>query len=182
MTPRGPSLTDTLAWMDSTYNHHIGGSFGYGELRWTDPNGKVVRYETESFTYDGCKLTLKTRGDLLTPAFDEHAPERTDVVDLGNVDPNSLRPYKHYSSAAGLSCDLDMSAFTCDSEILEFLTRNDLPLIAQLERQNTAKGVDKTDSKTFAGELDFNDTAYAKRFEAAFRHAIDLCGGRRSTF
>jgi hypothetical protein len=49
-----PSLSEALAWMDSTYNSHQvnGGAFGHGvEEIYID--GKLSKRRTETFTYDG---------------------------------------------------------------------------------------------------------------------------------
>jgi len=50
----GPSLSETLLWMDNTYNPHEHYS-GHG--RWeTYSVGKLFQRRFTRFTYDGCKL------------------------------------------------------------------------------------------------------------------------------
>jgi hypothetical protein len=183
-----PTLSETLAWMDSTYNPHggAGGAFGHG-LREESTKGKTFRRQTESFTYNGCRVTLKFQDDPAMPLFSEMASDHTDSFDLRDVDPSSITTTKYYSQQGGLSCSLDLQGVTCDMETMEFETRNQLPLIETFTHTvfPRLKGRDhesKSNGKTFVSAFYLDDLRYGARFEFAFRHAIELCGGKRSAF
>ena len=75
----------------------------------------------------------------------------------------------------------------CSSANLEFHTRNEVPKIeddgvttfAELTgSEHEARG----HSKVSKGVFVVDDAAYAQRFAKAFRHAVELCGGKGSKF
>jgi hypothetical protein len=180
-----PSLAETLAWMDSTYNSHedIGGAFGHGRWEIFSIDGLLFERRMSSFSYNECNISLITKDDPTTPLFIDTMYSITLYkFRLGDLDPYivSVEPY---SSVVGLPCDLN----TCDRAKVEFETHNDTPNID--EKSDTvfpkAKGADHEavqDRKTFAAQFYVDDVAYARRFADAFRHAIKLCGGVRSPF
>jgi hypothetical protein len=72
-------------------------------------------------------------------------------------------------------------------EIIEFETRNQQPKIRSFTHSvyPKLKGRDHEahfSTMSFVSDIYLDDTEYGKRFEAAFRHAVSMCGGRRSTF
>jgi hypothetical protein len=181
---QNPSLADTLAWMDSTYNSHnaTGGGFGHG-LRENANNGKPFLRRTESFTYKGCELTLTLRDD--PNVSKSMVMDSTDTFNLADIDPASIKIYRYVSYHGGLGCEANPTE--CDMEMIEFETRNQLPKMRSTTHAvfPNLKGRDhesRGESKSFVSTFYLDDIAYANRFEAAFRHAIELCGGKPSTF
>jgi hypothetical protein len=121
----GPSLAETLAWMDNTFNPH-GHSSGHG--RWeTFSVGKPFQRRTTIFTYEGCTLTFSTTGGVLVRNYQDTG---SFTVNLKDVDPNSIRTKAYSSQVAGMSCEawpsLDMD---CDIAEISFETSNQVPLI-----------------------------------------------------
>src|SRR5690349_3268145 len=60
-------LSETLSWMDNSYNPHpnVSGAYGHGRTGWYAPKSGGRPYEevlvsgsTETFTYNGCQMTL----------------------------------------------------------------------------------------------------------------------------
>jgi hypothetical protein len=62
-----PTLSETLAWMDSTYNPHndTGGAWGHGVR---DLYNHAER-RTSTFTYQGCQMILHAQDDRTAPLF-----------------------------------------------------------------------------------------------------------------
>jgi hypothetical protein len=181
-----PSLSETLAWMDSTFNPHEGGSFGYG-VEDAYVGEKLSKRRTETFTYDGCTMTLHIQDDPNTPLYSEGYTSTLYTFNLRDIDPTSIKTWQQASQFYGLSCDLDPTHQTCDTEEMEFQTRNKEPLIDEETHAvfRKLKGSDRESSskrKTFVIRFFFNDVQYAGRFVSAFRHAVTLCGGKKSTF
>ncbi|HEX3674860.1 MAG TPA: hypothetical protein VHU87_11345 [Rhizomicrobium sp.] len=182
------SLSETLDWMDSTYNSHgaSGGGYGHG-LKETYSKGNLFERRTESFTYDGCEITLHEQDDPSAPLFSEMYVSYVEKFNLGDVDAASVKLYSASSQYGGISCDLVADAASCDMATIEFQTRNQKPLIAEQFHAvyPKLKGHDHDSTsanKTFVASFYLDDLEYAKRFDTAFRHAVQLCGGKPSTF
>lgn len=182
-----PSLTETLEWMDSTYNSHrvTGGSFGHG-IREEANGGKPFRRETESFAYKGCEMTLTFRDDPSLPSK-EMITDHTDTFNLGDIDPSSIKIFQYDSQHGGLNCGISPQTMTCNMEIIEFQTRNQKPRIrtsshAVFPKLRGRDHESKSSSTSFVSAFYLDDVEYGKRFETAFRHAVALCGGKPSTF
>jgi hypothetical protein len=178
----GPSLSETLLWMDNTFNPHEHSS-GHG--RWeTFSVGKPFQRRTTRFSYDGCTLTFSTNGGLLVENYQDTS---SFTVNLKDVDPNSIRTKAYSSQVAGLSCEA-WPSLEMDCEIAEmtFETRNHVPFMSRSHFvYPELKGEDHDsyyEGKSFEAGIGIDDVNYAARFEKAFRHAVTLCGGRPSAF
>jgi hypothetical protein len=160
-----PTLSQTLAWMDSTYNPHYntGGSWGHNVFEAHNSDGKITVRRTSTFTYDGCQITL----------YSEDYPVGLDGIHWTTIYRFNLR-------------DLDPTAVTTDS-MVEFRAHNQEPLVEEdvhtvypklegTEHETRSKG------KTFFIVFYMDDIPYMERFVKAFRHAIALCGGKSSVF
>jgi hypothetical protein len=183
-----PTLAETLAWMDSTFNPHRseGGSFGYGVVE-NYLKGKLIKRRTETFSYDDCVMHLLIQDDPRGQENEELYLSTRYSFNLRDIDLTSITTGQFDSQAGGLSCDLDRNTMTCDQEMMEFETRDKAGLIDEESHTVYPKltGRDHesdSKSKTFVLEFFFNDVEYAARFVKAFRHAVTLCGGKASPF
>jgi hypothetical protein len=141
-SPRDGELSDTLAWMDNTYNRHDGalGALGHGRMGWYDSNsnGQADEYlvfgSTETFTHDGCQMGLHIQGDPYAVASREawHASVRT--FNLRDINPQSIK-VSTYSHRGGLRCDdydpeeRQRYSMNCDHAVIAFSTHSEAPLI-----------------------------------------------------
>lgn len=184
----GPSLAETLQWMDSTYNSHQaeGGSFGHG-LQEVYSSGKLFKSRSERFTYNGCQFMLFIKDNPVASLYRELYTSEIDMVNLRDVDPASIKLYLFDSQASGLSCNIDPKYMTCDIAELDFETPDQTPLFKEHFHAVYPKlrGKDHDayhDGKTFVAEFLLDNVEYAKRFTRAFRYAVKLCGGKPSPF
>jgi len=178
-----PSLTETLLWMDNTYNPH---EHYLGHGRWeTYSVGKLFQRRFARFTYDGCKLTFSTTGGVLAEQYQDNSSLSVNLVDL---DPSSIHTKAYSSQTAGIACEASPSlGMDCDVAEMTFETRNQVPLMETRHHfvYPELKGKDHdsyAEGKSFEAGILIDDVKYAARFEKAFRHAVALCGGRPSAF
>jgi hypothetical protein len=182
-----PSLSETLEWMDNTYNSHEGqgGAFGHGTREYfVDSN--LWRGETVSFAYHDCTLTLRVQGNPIAKETEDRDSVTTETFNLGDIDPDSIKDFQTDSSRDGMACSIS-PMMNCDSETIDFETRNQAPLINRFHHivYWKATGTDhirQWHDKSFLSSFPLDNIQYGKRFEAAFRHAVDLCGGKKSTY
>jgi len=183
-----PSLSETLYWMERTYNPHDaeGGGFGHGREE-NYSRGVLAKRVTETFSYDTCQLTLNVKDDPRLPLSTDMYSSRVYEFSLGDIDPGSItiRPYD--SQHGGLSCDFDPRVMTCDMAEIWFETRDKLPLIRESTHTVFPKvtGSDHEASgqrETFGAWFYVDDADYAGHFAKALRHAVELCGGKPSPF
>jgi hypothetical protein len=181
-----PSLSETLSWMDNTYNDHsaVGGTIGHGYL-YAYKKGVLQKRDIESFTYKGCEIAIRSKEDPSSPMYKDMHAESEDHFNLKDIDSGSIIMTKLSSKDYALECIPGAGA--CDEGIMSFDTRDTLPLIdtvlrvASPDQQGSKQSnpvVFKTDSSSFL----FDDLQYAERFEKAFKHAVKLCGGKKSPF
>jgi hypothetical protein len=175
----GPSLSETLAWMDSTYNPHSnGGSWGHGR-REIYGSGKLLSNHIASFEYDGCSMIITVTEDPIDPIYNKDYPSISYKFNLGDIDPVSLRTIKSESWYGGIACNIGNDS-ACDLAEIDFQTHNQLPLIER-DYPNSPpefRGV----THTMEADFILDDIPYSVRFARAFRHAVELCGGKPSTF
>jgi hypothetical protein len=147
---------------------------------------------TETFTNSGCDFTIKTADNLQAQSSQEIVNDATFKFTLRDIDPGSVivTGRSHFGD---FSCEADadgtksIMAENCDHAEMGFKTRNEAGLItvewhvvyvklsgAQHERRNTTK-----DKSSY---FEFDDVEYARRFSKAFKHAVELCGGKASPF
>jgi hypothetical protein len=160
-----PSLSETLAWMDSTYNPHYntGGSWGHNVFEAHNSDGKITVRRTSTFTYDGCQITL----------YSEDYPVGLDGIHWTTIYRFNLR-------------DLDPTAVTTDS-MVEFRAHNQEPLVKEdvhtvYPKREGTEHETRSKGRTFFIVFYMDDIPYMERFAKAFRHAIALCGGKSSVF
>ncbi len=111
---------------------------------------------------------------------------------LRDIDPSSSK-IRVGSHLGDFACEdyteeqKNAQEISCDHAELDFKTRNETGFIAEdwhsvfvklTGPDHISDKRDKTNSAYFV----FNDPEYAKRFANAFRHAIELCGGKPSPF
>jgi hypothetical protein len=75
----GPSLSETLSWMNQTYNPYKDGFGGHGSY----VNGKLYYHET--LTTAGCQITRITTSS----SHGDHGLQ--EVFNLRDIDPQSIR-------------------------------------------------------------------------------------------
>lgn len=125
----------------------------------------------------GLNKTIYSKGDF--------------TFNLCDVDPNSIKikTYDLRKDVFNCADPEEVQAFSldCSSAEVEFRTRNDMPKIkddyvttyAELTGANhEAQHHDQTSTSWFI----VDDVPYAQRFAKAFKHAVELCGGRASKF
>jgi hypothetical protein len=182
-----PSLSETLGWMDSTYNPQ-GTSPGHGKWETFTSDGKVYRVfqrRTTHFTYNGCSVSVLTQGGLLADQYQDTASH---TFNLGDIDPGSIHTTAYDSRLAATSCEAFPDAgMICDIAEMIFQTRNQtLAIDADYHFvYPKLQGSDHdsySESKTYEAAIPLDDVKYAVRFEKAFRHAVVLCGGKPSAF
>jgi hypothetical protein len=184
-----PSLAETLAWMDSTYNPHdnVGGGFGHGREEILEAKtGNSFKRRFSFFTYNDCDFTLHRRDDPTAPLYSELYSTEVDSFNLRDIDLTSIKIYRYSSQFGGLSCDISRNII-CDVAHIEFETRNQEPLIKHelhlvYPKLQGSEHDAWSNKPTFVSAFYVDDPEYADRFAKAFRHAVALCGGKVSPF
>ena len=153
-------LSDTLSWMDNTYNSHPYSGAGHG---------KWYQHWTETFTYNGCQMTLHTEDD---PAAKVNVVSSLSYTfNLRDINPQSI----------------SMSTYNNVPAEIAFKTHLEAPLIdvyAHSIYLNLKGSEHEGENRSKANEARFSvdDVEYAKRLTRAFRHAVELCGGKSEPF
>lgn len=182
-----PTLSETLAWIESTYNPHDdkGGAWGHGREEWAN-DGKPFRLRTETIKTDGCKLTLTLKDD---PRVAIHAAMTSVITtDLKDVDPKSIEFTTFDSQHGGLGCERFPNLnLNCDMASIVFETYNQKPSMSEqfdatFPSSKVKKNGGPTRHQTFVASIALDDVNYANRFLKAFQHAVALCGGKPSPF
>ena len=190
-------LKETLVWMDQTYNPHEGGdNFGQGhgwETHYLQKGGvyEITEKFNTTFTYEGgCNVV--TRSETLPVGVFEEVPSVTTYkLNLRDIDPDSIEiktldPHKDVFSCADPE-QVKLYDLNCDAAEIQFLTRNGSAAINEdsvttfpklTGSEHELRGV----SKTNEGFLIVDDVPYAQRLAKALKHAVELCGGKRSKF
>jgi hypothetical protein len=166
---QGPSLSETLSWLTQTYNPHQEGFGGHGQYlskcwekwlgdyRGCSAEDIAKQFSTrETLSFKGCQVTHTIKSTLQT----DHGLWET--FNLRDIDPHSIQ----------LGSFPDILDYQVVAEV-EFSARNDAEALVY-SGNIISKGV----RSGFA----MDDAAYAGQFAEAFRHAVELCGGRPSTF
>ena len=185
---REPSLTETLSWMDRTYNPHrdAGGAWGHG-IEEIYSSGKLFKRRTSTFTYDGCQISLNMQDDPASPLYSNLYTSSVYHFNLRDIDQSSIKLYLFDPQYGGLSCDFNQGNMVCSIAEMEFQTRNQTPLMDEdlhivWPKLKGNEHEARKSRKTFVAEFYIDDAQYANRFAKAFRHAIALCGGEPSPF
>lgn len=183
-------LTETLAWMDNTYNPHkeVSGAYGHGHTRWYAPKEVLASAVTETFTHDGCRMSLNIQDDPATHG--EILITSTYTFNLHDINPQSIK-MSTFTHTGGLNCEFlkesNLNPQDCDQAEIVFLTHNEAPLIDEYidAIYVNLKGSDhetKTSSKGTRAYFKVDNIEYASRFAKAFRKAVELCGGKPEPF
>jgi hypothetical protein len=107
------------------------------------------------------------------------------------VDPDSIQIHKYdFHKDVGGCADAEEEqalSLDCTSAEVEFHTRNEVSKITEDSVTTYADLTGKDHeaqihNKSSKGWFIVDDAAYAERFAKAFRHAVDLCGGKTSKF
>jgi hypothetical protein len=182
-------LSETLAWMDNSYNPHadVSGAYGHGRTGWYAPKTGGRAYEEvlasgsmETFTYNGCQMTLHIDDDRA--AEQEVYVSLSYSFNLRDINPQSIR-IRSISHSGGVYCEAFPGAdMDCDHAEIAFKTRLEAPLIdmhshAIYPKLQGSDHESKGSSKANTAHFRVNDVEYAKRLMKAFRHAVELCGG-----
>jgi hypothetical protein len=189
-------LSETLAWMDNSYNPHtnVSGAYGHGRTGWYAPKSGGRAHEevfvsgsNETFTYDGCQMTLRVEDDRAAETSKDVYVSFSYSFNLRDINPQSITMIT-ISHTGGLYCRAFPGAdMDCDHAEIAFKTRPEAPLIdiysdaiyPKLEgSDHESKGSSKANTAYFM----VNDVEYAKRLMKAFLHAVELCGGKPEPF
>jgi len=182
-----PTLKETLEWMDNTFN---GGHRGLFQ-QW-DRQNKLAEEDTYSFTYEQCNMTI-TMHELedSEQAKIMWTKSREVTFKLGDVDPSTVKVVPH-SSIWMTDCtepaEVKRNELDCSVQAeIRFSTRNESKLLNYKSDVifQELKGTDHESRQTGTDShsaFEMYDTAYATRFAKAFRHTVELCGGKKSSF
>jgi hypothetical protein len=169
-----PSLSETLAWIESTYNDNSaqGGSPGYGLIEfWKDD--KLTSRRHDSFSYNRCIVTV--HHDVVSEFSSLGFTTYDSTIDLTMIDPTSIKVilYQKIENYIVMpTCDLPNEV--CDAAAVEFETIGRKPVIIDKFEKHT-----QSDSKS---GLIADNPEYAPRLAKALRNAVELCGGKPSAF
>jgi hypothetical protein len=187
--------------MDNTYNPHDGvsGAFGHGRTGWYAPknsNGQageeLVSGSTETFTHDGCQMTLNVQDNPSASANREVHHTFVSTFNLRDINPQSIK-LSTRSHTGGFLCEgykpeeQQLYKMDCDHAEITFSTHSEAPLIDEQPHTVFAelKGGDHESrgrSKGAQGFFDVDDVEYAGRFARAFRRIVEFCGGKPEAF
>lgn len=192
-------LAETLQWMEQTYNPHDGGAnYGHGhgdETHYLEHSGTQAEEITEEFqetfaTQGGCTLVLHHE-TVPIGVFKSVYTNGDYTLSLGDVDPNSIKIKTYDFHKDVFNCadsnEVKLYDLNCGSAEIEFQTRNEAPKIkddgvtiyAELKGKDHEAQIHEQVSE---GWFSVDDATYARRFAKAFRHAVELCGGKASRF
>jgi hypothetical protein len=172
------------------------GSYGHGRFAWYAPGPNKTEFMssglTETFTYRGCEMNLKTVDLPEAQKSQELSSTCMMRFNLKDIDSTSIKltdrshlgdfPCTDYDDKERQSLNLN-----CDHTELSFSTRTGAGLIAEdwINVYPKLSGKDhenRHSDKSSSSYFEFDDPAYARRFAKAFGHAVELCGGRPSPF
>jgi hypothetical protein len=194
---RNRDLSETLLWMDQTYNPHEGGdNFGHGhgwEIHYLlkGQREEVTQKFRMSFTrLGGCNIVINNE-TLPEGVYSETPSIYKYSVNLRDIDPDSIRVKTYDLRKDVFSCadpeQVKLYRLNCDNAEIEFLTRNGATSISEEGVKTFTKltGKDhelRTASRTNKCWFIVDDVPYAQRLAKALKHAVELCGGRASKF
>ena len=187
-------LRETLLWIDQTYNPHEGDdNFGQG-------HGWEIHYVRNDDISEKFGMTLAQNGSCNivlhdeTPAvgvFSETSSVSTYTFSLCDVDPDTIKIKTVDSHNDVFDCadpeEVRKHDLNCDTAEIIFETRNGAPAVTEnyvitfvklTGSEHQARGTTKVNKAW----LLVDDPAYAKRLAQALKHAVELCGGKASTF
>lgn len=187
-------LSDDFSWMNNTYNPHSGVSntAGHGRTGWFTRNGNtdvLVEGSIETFSNDGCMMTIKNEPNLSALSSREIHGESVHKFNLRDIDPGSVR-LKLYSHYGGFDCskystsERNLMLGGCDHAEVVASTHNEAPLVDEyghtVYEKLSGKDHDAYGKAKETGIFfEFDDTEYANKFAKVFQEVVSLCGGTR---
>ena len=190
-------FAETIKWLDLTYNPHDGGEhFGQGhgyQIHYMLRNGieeVAEKFQSTFKQLDGCNIRIDSE-TYAVGVFVKVPSVTHSRINLCDIDPHSIRikTYDFHKDIGDCSDPDEVTAMKldCHEAEVEFATRDGRPAIDE-ERTDTFTDLSgpehelKSHSKTTKLSFNVDDAEYAKRFANAFRHAVELCGGKPSKF
>lgn len=196
---RHRDLSETLQWMAQTYNPHDGGpNYGRGhgnETHYLEHSNTHTEEITEEFhetfaSKGGCTVVIHHE-TVPVGVFKTVYTNGDYTLSLCDVDPDSIKVKTYDLHKDVFNCadpdEVRLYNLNCSSAEVEFHTRNDVPKIKD-DAVTTYAGLKGKDheaqihNQVSNGWFIVDDAAYAERFAKAFRHAVELCGGKASKF
>ena len=172
------SLKETLDWMQTTLQPSgILGMNQNGASRYSVVPGYLHAETIKRFSYEGCKVTVvKLQEDIDPGLFGNSTPnlaEYTETFSLADIDPGTI----NHDTGDG---DLN-------GRIVTFDTTNNRKIIhcTSVDRnpgEHFGKDAGCLPAYDSSEQLRFSTKEFAARFDRALKHAVQLCGGKRSTF
>jgi hypothetical protein len=192
-------LKETILWIDQTYNPHEGGENygrGHGDETHYLQDAKLHTEEVtqefhETFAYRGdCNVVLHhetvpiglfknvyTTGDYTLSLCD---------VDLDSI---KIKTYDFHKDVFSCADPEEVKSYelNCTSAEVEFYMRNGAPKIKDDSVTTYVQLTGKNHEAQHHGYMSkgwfaVDDVTYAERLVKAFRHAVELCGGKTSKF
>jgi len=195
---RHRDLSETLAWIDQTYNPHEGGDNwgqGHGWEKLYTPNGDKTdsiteEYQTTIASDGGCNIKIRSETHPIG-VWQDMPSVGTYSFDLRDIDPSSITIQLFDPHNYVFSCQdpeqVKNYNLDCTSGELVFLTRNAAPAIREdyvrtFTKLTGAEHEQRNTSRTQKMWLLVDDANYGQRLARAWKHAIELCGGKSSKF
>ena len=134
------------------------------------PQRQRYQHWTETFTYNGCQMTLHIAEDPAAKVHRDVVSSLSYTFNLRDINPQSI-----------------MSTYQNVPAEIVFKTHLEAPLIDVYSHSiyPNLKGTDhegSQSSKANEARFSVDDVEYAKRLTKAFRHAVELCGGKPEPF
>jgi hypothetical protein len=183
-----PSLSETVAWMNQTLN---GGHRGLFQ-QW-DRQGTLMYEYTNDFAIKQCQMEIDWRQPFGNTGHTTEMWTQSDIstFSLSDIDPTTVKvvPFSNqYMTNCTDRDEVRALNLDCNPQAeVQFLTRNEAPAIKYKRHTVFPKLTGKDHDLDSEGDeshaaLGMWDLAYARRFGKAFRHAVELCGGKPSAF
>jgi hypothetical protein len=157
--PPSSSLDDTLRWIQQRFPSPFQVDVqAPGRVR------ETVSYSTILVDWKGCSAHFRSdREHTFNGEIDKHTVDQ--IIPLGDVDPGTIQPYP-----------LQVPGLIWDVQGISIATAYERPTIVdsfQAPHQNS-----------YYTNLTFTDPSgeVEPRLIAALQHAVEVCGGRRTTF
>jgi len=174
-----PNLKETEDWITNTLEHGDRGR-GYGTFSEHFTDEKSNSETGIHITFDGCEMTVTSNKQGGVNTISSYIIDRITLKDL---DPHTIKIAPAASKYGGLTCYTNDDS--CDEATISIETRDAKPLVRS-EFGGTYKDSSLNSGKVTRSyehtQIEVSDPPYAKRLAHALAHAIELCGGRPSSF
>lgn len=178
----GPSLIETEHWIENTFNNDNVGYF----QNFSVDNTLDQSY---SITFEGCTLGFEASEVQRYTSDGTHHERQSSVVyfaNLKDIDPSTIKVY-FYDVIKVRRAFVGLMTTNNENKITTFMFPNDIkhlvsPSVFRHEKHSTSELVFRGDSIPSDKSGIVMAPDYAPRFINAMRHAVQLCGGKRSIF